>query len=81
MVILKQYVGKFEGPNGSIHYYMIQNDSRYGVELVQGDTPNLTSTLEWFTEDQEHALRFVKLLCKHGALPIHLDEMIDNYVS
>lgn len=81
MVIKKQYIGEFEEPNGlTTHYYMIQSDSRYGIELVQGDKENLTSTLEWFTEEKDDALKLAKLLCKHGASPIHLDEMIDNYV-
>lgn len=80
MVILKQYVGKHESPNGAIHYYMIQNDSHYGIELVQGDTNNLISTLEWFSECKESVLSFAQLLCNNGASPIHLSELIDNYV-
>lgn len=82
MVIKKQYIGEFEGSDGlAIHYYMIQNDSHYGIELVQGNKQYLTSTLEWFTEEKEKALELAKLLCKYGASPVHLDEMIDNYVD
>lgn len=80
MVILKQYIGKFEGSHGATHYYMIQNDSHYGIELVQEDEQNLISTLEWFTENKGNALDCAKLLCKHGASPTHLGEIIDNYV-
>lgn len=80
MVIKKQYVGKYDGFNEPTHYYMIQNDSHYGIELVQGNIQTITSTYEWFSEDKDVTLEFIQLLCQHGALPIHLSEMIDNYI-
>ena len=80
MQIKKKYIGKHDGPNGEIQYYMLQKDTHYGVELLEGNHPDLTSTIEWFSEDQSHALNFVELLYKHGASPIHLSELIDNYV-
>ena len=80
MEIKKKYIGKYDGQNGEIQYYMLQKDMYYGVEVLEGTTPNLTSTIEWFSEDKEHAKTFVELLCQHGASAIHLSELIDNYM-
>lgn len=81
MEIKKRYIGKYDGPHGEIQYYMLNRDTHYGVELLEGQTPNLMSTVEWFSEDQVHALAFIELLCQHGASSIHLGELIDNYIE
>ena len=81
MVIKKQYVGKYDGLNRLTHYYMIQNDLHYGIELIQGDSQTATSTYEWISDNEEQTLKLTQLLCEHGASPIHLSEIIDNYMA
>ncbi|MBP3888107.1 MAG: hypothetical protein J6F30_10790 [Cellulosilyticum sp.] len=80
MQIKKKYIGKYDGPTGEIQYYMLQKDSHYGVELLEGEYPDLTSTIEWFSEDKAHALTLIEMLYQHGASSIHLGELIDNYI-
>lgn len=80
MQINKKYIGKYDGPNGEIQYYMLQKDTHYGIELLEGQQPDLTSTIEWFSENQAHARILVELLYQHGASSIHLSELIDNYI-
>lgn len=80
MKIEKTYIGKHDGPHGITQYYMLQKDTHFGIELLEGTVPKFTSTIEWFSEDEEHALTLVELLCKHGASSIHLSELIDNYI-
>ena len=81
MVIKKQYIGKYDGLNEPTHYYMIQNDLYYGIELIQGNDQTATSTCEWISDNEEQTFEFIQLLCKHGASPIHLSELIDNYMD
>ena len=80
MVIKKQYIGKYDGFDKPTHYYMIQNDSHYGIELVQDNSQVITSTYEWISDNEKQTLELIQLLCKHGASPIHLSEIIDNYI-
>lgn len=81
MVISKEYIGKHENTQGLIQYYMIKTNTCYGIELVQEHASQITSTAEWFSENREHTLELVQLLCLHGASPIHLSEIIDNYIE
>lgn len=81
MVIYKQFIGEFDSTSGKILYYMIQDNENYGIELVEDRNTMIKSTVEWFTNSKENAIEIAKLLCHHGALPIHLGEIIDNYVS
>ncbi|MBE6023461.1 MAG: hypothetical protein E7231_09540 [Cellulosilyticum sp.] len=80
MEIKKKYIGKYTGQDGERQYYMIQKDSYYGVELLEGSNPYLISTIEWFSEDPSHTQAFIELLCQHGASSIHVSELIDNYI-
>ena len=81
MEIKKKFIGKYKGPHGETEYYMIQKGTFFGVEVLEGNTPELTSTIEWFSEDQEKTIYFVKQLCQYGASAIHLGELIDNYME
>lgn len=81
MIITREYVGKHLGEDGLFQYYMIKRDAFYGIELVEGSATENISTIEWFSENREKTLALVQLLCLHGASPIHLSEIIDNYVE
>lgn len=81
MIINKKYVGKSNTQTGEIHYYLIQKDSQYGIELMEVDQEEMTSSLEWISENQEETRSFVEMLCRHGASPIHLSEMIDDFIN
>lgn len=80
MEIKKKLIGNHLGFYGETQYYLLQKDTHFGIELLEGTEPNFTSTIEWFSENQDEACCFIKLLCQHGASSIHLDELIDNYI-
>ena len=63
MIINKKYVGKSNTQTGEIHYYLIQKDSQYGIELMEVDQEEMTSSLEWISENQEETRSFVEMLC------------------
>ena len=80
MQIKKRYIGTQETQKGTIQYYMIQKDTYYGVELLEGQYPNTISTMEWFSDDVTDAQTFVELLYRNSASSIHLGELIDDYI-
>ena len=79
MVIKKEYIGKYATPLGEVQYYFIQQDIKYGIELLEITNSNYVSTIEWVSENKDDTLALTKLLCMQGALPIHLAELIDDY--
>lgn len=79
MVIKKKYIGKYAAPLGEVQYYLIQQDNKYGIELLEITNSNYISTMEWVCEDGELTLALTKRLCMQGALPVHLAELIDDY--
>lgn len=79
MIINKIYIGKYAAPRGEVQYYLIQQDAKYGIELLEITNSAYISTMEWISEDKDSTFRFAKLLCNQGALPIHLAELIDDY--
>lgn len=81
MEIKKKFIGKYKGPHEETEYYMLQKGSLFGVELLEGKNLEYTSTVEWFSEDREKAMCFIKQLCQYGASAIHLSELIDNFME
>lgn len=81
MIISKEYIGKHENVQSLTHYYMIKNDSLYGIELVEEKESKITSNIEWISESQEKTLTLIKRLCSAGCSSIHLSEIIDDYVD
>ncbi len=85
MYLNKKYVGEVNNvaSNKVIEYYVVKNSKtgNYGVELVEKQHEYLESTTEWFTDDFESAVSFVTVLYKNEVSPVHLTEVLDDYIA
>lgn len=85
MTIEKVLIGKNELPLGTVDYYMIKKlgyygEDFYGVEVAEKANDQMTSHIEYFSNDVSVANELVTTLYKNNVAGAHLQEVIDELI-
>ncbi len=85
MTIEKTLIGKNELSLGTVDYYMIKKlgyygEDFYGVEVVEKANDQMTSHIEYFSNDEGVATQLVTTLYKNNVAGVHLQEIIDELI-
>ena len=85
MTIEKVLVGKNDLPLGTVNYYMIKKlgyygEDFYGVEVAESSSDQMTSHIEYFSENAAEANELVTVLYKNSVSGVHLQEVIDELI-
>lgn len=85
MTIEKTLIGKNELSLGTVAYYMIKKlgyygEDFYGVEVAEKAKDQMTSHIEYFSNDEGVATELVRTLYKNNVAGAHLQEIIDELI-
>ena len=69
-----------------ICYEISFSDKAYNIDVYleghkNSDSPNLHCEIRNFSEDEEFARRFAFMLSQNAALPIHIPELAEEFLS
>lgn len=86
MTIEKILIGKNELPLGTVDYYMIKKlgyygEDFYGVEVTETANNQITSHIEYFSNDAAKANELITTLYKNSVVGVHLQEVLDELVE
>lgn len=85
MTIEKVLIGRNELPLETVDYYMIKKlgyygEDFYGIEVAETANNQMTSHIEYFSNDVTEANKLVTVLYKNNVSGVHLHEIIDELV-
>lgn len=62
-------------------YFIIKKDSFYGIEIEQNSKEGITCESEYFTENKEVAYTLGQKMQMNSVAPIHLADIIDDFIQ